>query len=65
MKAQKFSVYLHSDVLKWISVGLFLPEGTLSHVTALWWFHVMFYSPVLPKKIATLGPEQAEIKLSY
>jgi hypothetical protein len=36
-------LYLNSDVLRWISVGLFLPEEPSSHVAPLWRGHVMFY----------------------
>lgn len=36
IRVYKFSVYLHSDVLKWISVGLFPLSEPLAHVTTVW-----------------------------
>jgi len=45
MKAYKFIAHLRSDVLSWISEGLFPPEELLAHVTALWRLLVTFYPP--------------------
>jgi len=59
IKVYKFSVHVHSDVLRWIPMGLFLPEEPSAYITALWWFLVMFY----PTHHTLLGPEQAKIKL--
>lgn len=48
IKVYKMSAHLHSDIIRWISVGLFLPEELLAHVTALWQFFVLFYLHLSP-----------------
>jgi hypothetical protein len=45
IKLCKFSLYLHSDVLRWISVGLFPPDKTSAHVTACGGFLLCFTHP--------------------
>jgi hypothetical protein len=59
IEVYKFPVHLRSDVLRWISVGLFPPEEPLVHVIALWLFLLMFYLPPTPR------PDQSRKKLSF
>jgi len=46
IEVYKFSVHLHSHILRQVSLGLFPAEEPLAHVTALWEF--MFYPPATP-----------------
>jgi hypothetical protein len=63
LNVYKFSVHLHSDILRWISVELFLTGEPLAHATAMWQFLVMFYPPPSPTT-APLGPQKAKINKS-
>jgi len=46
IKLHKLSVPLHSDIHRWISVGLFVPEEHSSHLAALAAL-AMFHSTVV------------------
>lgn len=63
-KVHTFLFHLHSKVLRWISVRLFLPQEPLVHVTALWWFLVIFCPPPSSNKFY-LRTKAGKTKLFY